>query len=173
MASTGRRDKTRKVAVVLEEETPLERWMRRLRLSGFTVVALVLVTVAVIVLAPSLRTLIEQRQQIAALEREVAAQRAEVSDLEAELDRWTDPAYIESQARQRLLYVYPGEATYVITGEATTGAAQTASDFSTQITTTRVDWVAGLLGATLEAGLTASAADELSLVGETAQGGAS
>ena len=60
-----------------------------------------LVILAVIVLAPNLRILIEQRQQIEKLQSQVAETRDNVEDLTKDVARWSDPAYIEAQARQR------------------------------------------------------------------------
>ena len=65
-------------------------------------------------LVPTLGTYVDQRQQIAALEASVAGQQEDVADLEAQRDRWTDPAYITTQARERLYYVKPGEVVYLV-----------------------------------------------------------
>ena len=56
----------------------------------------------------------DTRQQIAALERSVEVSRDDVADLERQRDRWTDPAYITTQARERLYYVRPGEVVYLV-----------------------------------------------------------
>jgi len=77
--------------------------------------ALVLVTITVL-LAPSVRIFIEQRSEIAALERDIAAQQQTQDKLERELARWEDPAYIKQQARDRIFYVMPGETRYLVTG---------------------------------------------------------
>ena len=74
-------------------------------MSGFTVTVLVLIIGALVVLAPSLRILVEQQQELAALEQRVAEQQAAVEGLAVQIDRWQDPAYIEAQASDRLLYV--------------------------------------------------------------------
>src|SRR4051794_22312867 len=55
-------------AVALPEESAPEHWLRNIRFSGFSVLMLGLLVLAVIVLAPNLRILIEQRQQIAQLQ---------------------------------------------------------------------------------------------------------
>ena len=75
---------------------------------------LILIIGALVVLAPSLRVLGEQRQELAALEQRVAEQQALVDGLATEIDRWQDPAFIEAQARDRLLYVYPGDISYLV-----------------------------------------------------------
>lgn len=77
-----------------------------------TLVALVLV----VLLAPTVRSYFSQRGEIAALERQVAQGAERVAQLEAEQERWEDPAYIEQQARERLKLVRPGEVSYTVLG---------------------------------------------------------
>ncbi|WEK62571.1 MAG: septum formation initiator family protein [Candidatus Microbacterium colombiense] len=38
----------------------------------------------------------------------------QIAALETERERWRDPAYITTQARERLYYVKPGEVVYLI-----------------------------------------------------------
>ena len=159
----------RRVPVRMREESAPERWLRTLRFSGFTVIALGLLALAGVVLAPNLRLLVEQQQQIAALERSVADGRTQVADLQSELGRWSDPAYIEAQARQRLLFVYPGEYSYIVTNPLDEDEAGTsAPPVSNQLQTTRVDWLGALLASGYGAGLTTASGDELAVVGEPA-----
>jgi len=159
----------RRVPVRMQNESAPERWLRTLRVSGFSVIALGLLALAVVVLAPSLRLLVEQQQQIAALERGVAEQRAEVDEFQSELNRWSDPAYIESQARQRLLFVYPGEYSYLVTGAAEGEApVEDEQPVSSELQTTQVDWLGALLASSYGAGLTTAPADELAVVGDPA-----
>ncbi len=151
----------REIAITPHEETAPERWLRTLRLSGFTVILLGLLVLAVIVLAPSLRTLVEQQQQISALQAQVNAAQADVDGQQAELDRWSDPAYIEAQARQRLLFVYPGETSYIVTKANTRKADGRTPAPTKEIQSTDIDWLAGFLAATYQAGLTDAPADQL------------
>jgi len=136
-------------------------WFRNLQLSGFTVTVFLLIVAGLVVLAPSLRILVEQRQEIAALERTVAEQQAAVEDLEIEIDRWQDPAYIEAQARGRLLYVYPGDISYLVIDDGLTPPSDDGQPISDEIQTTRVDWTRALLSSFVTAGLTDLPADSL------------
>jgi cell division protein FtsB len=145
----------------MPEEPRAAAWLRDFRLSGFTLSMLLLVVAALVVLAPSLKTFVEQRQQIAALEQEVADAQAGVDDLHAEIDRWSDPAYIEAQARDRLYYVYPGDITFLVIGDDTDGLDEGGLPISDEIQTTQVDWVRALLSTVYEAGLTDAAPDQL------------
>jgi len=149
------------VPVALPEETAPEHWLRTLRLSGFAVLMLGIVVLAVVVLAPNLRIFFEQRQQIAALERQVTEKEDSVTSLEGELARWDDPAYIESQARERLLFVYPGEYSYLVIGDAEVPRTSDGAPISDQIHTTQVDWVKSMLQSVFTAGLTDATPSEL------------
>ena len=138
----------------MPEEPRAAAWLRDFRLSGFTLSMLLLVVAALVVLAPSLKTFVEQRQQIAALEQQVADAQTEVDDLNAEIDRWSDPAYIEAQSRDRLYYVYPGDITFLVIGDDDDGLDEGGLPISDEIQTTQVDWVRALLSTVYEAGLT-------------------
>lgn len=143
------------------EEPRAAAWLRNFRLSGFALSMLVLVIVALIVLAPGLKTFIEQRQQIAALEQSVQDAQSDVDDLGSEIDRWSDPAYIEAQARDRLYYVYPGDITFLVVGGGDLDGGEGGLPISDEIQTTRVDWVRALLSTVYEAGLTEATPEQL------------
>jgi cell division protein FtsB len=157
--------KNRRVPVSLPEmETPAGGWLRGMRFSGFSLLMLVIIVLFVVVLAPSLRTLVQQQHQITSLEKQVADQKANVDDLKGDVARWNDPAYIEAQARDRLLYVYPGEYSYlVMNGDKSAPVTTTpsGSKISKQIQTPRVDWVDAMMSSVLDAGLTKKPASKL------------
>ncbi|MFM9876643.1 MAG: FtsB family cell division protein [Rhodoglobus sp.] len=158
----SRTDGTRQVPVTLDrEESAPEHWLRTIRLSGFTVLMLMLIILAVIVLAPNLRIFIEQRQQIAQLEAQVEEAQGSVDELTRDVARWSDPAYIEAQARERLFYVFPGDVSYLVVGDAAASVTENGQPISDQIQTTRVDWLKTLLSSVYTAGLTDAPAAEL------------
>ncbi len=150
----ARRQNTVRVPVAMPEESRPAAWLRGFRLSGFALSLLLLVVAALIVLAPSLKTLVEQRQQIAELQAELEQAKGAVKDLKGEVDRWKDPAYIESQARNRLYYVFPGDVSYLVIGEGTTPTTHDGQPISDRIQTTQVDWMRSLLSSVYTAGLT-------------------
>ena len=155
------RVRTKRVAVALPEEAAHGQWMRSMRLSGFTFVMLFVLVLAIVVLAPSLRTLVAQQNQIAELRQAVEDKKNQVDELEGDIARWEDPAYIEAQARDRLVYVYPGDYTYLVIDDGQTITTDDGAPISDDIQTTEVDWVRGLLGSLVTAGTTTDDADTL------------
>ncbi len=158
----ARRQKTTRVPVALPTmESAPERWLRNIRLSGFTLTMLVIVVLAVVVLAPSLKLLIEQQQEIVRLSQAVAEKEQSVAELNGEVARWSDPAYVEAQARDRLMYVYPGEYSYLVTNAGTTETTDDGAPISDTIQSTQVDWVKSVISSFLTAGLSQAASSEL------------
>ena len=81
-------------------------------------------------LLPTLRSYLRQEAQISELHALVAQQRDDVAALQREQAQWTDPAYVEQQARERLKLVRPGERSYTVIQGGTApsdGAAAVAS----------------------------------------------
>lgn len=70
--------------------------------------------VATLAVAPYVRSTVGQQAELAELEADVVAREGSVADLEAELERWDDPAFVTAQARERLFMVMPGEIGYVV-----------------------------------------------------------
>ena len=153
-SGAARPGRTQRVPVALPPESAPEHWLRTIRLSGFPVIMLGLVILAVIVLAPNLRILIEQQQQIASLKHDLATTQASVDTLTKDVARWSDPAYVESQARERLFYVFPGDISYLVVGAGTGTTTANGQPISDQLQTTHVDWVRSLVGSIYTAGLT-------------------
>jgi cell division protein FtsB len=129
-------------------------WLGGIRLSGFMVIMLGLVVLAAFVLVPTIGTLVDQRQQIAALERAVEVSQAEVAALQQERERWSDPAYITTQARERLYYVRPGEVVYLVENDLPDELLPVEQgDVSDDIEVTRTDWMAQMVRSVTAAGL--------------------
>lgn len=77
----------------------------------------IVMVVVTVLLAPSVRTYLQQRSEIAALEAEIAREQEAGAELKQTLDRWEDPAFIKAQARERIFLVMPGETRYLVKGE--------------------------------------------------------
>lgn len=85
--------------------------------------------VAFIVLAPTLRAYVAQQEQLRDINAQIADSQAQVEELQHEFDRWQDPEYVKSQARERFGYVLPGERVYrVIDPETVTGDGPAPTD---------------------------------------------
>jgi Septum formation initiator len=125
-----------------------------LQASGFMATVLALIVTAVLVLSPSLRVLAEQRQQIAELEAQLAATDEEVLALEDQLARWQDRAFVETQARSRLMFVYPGDITYLVLDDLPDTTAEVNDEVSDQVEVTHANWREALLASYLVAATT-------------------
>lgn len=66
--------------------------------------------------ASSLRVWVVQSQDLAAAQAQIEQRTARVAELEDELSRWNDPAFVKAQARTRLGWVMPGEVGYRVIG---------------------------------------------------------
>ncbi len=114
-AKTGRRPgasrpapapRTREATTAVDERRgPV--WLRWAVLGAIAVVLLV-------TLVPTVRSLARQRAEIDSLQAKVTAQQSQVAALTAEQERWTDPAYVEQQARERLKFVKVGDRSYTV-----------------------------------------------------------
>jgi cell division protein FtsB len=95
-------------------------------LTGRAAVLALVVCALLLSLAYPLREFFAQRADIAALRQKVATQKQQVAQLEAAKARWSDPAYVKAQARDRLHFVMPGETQYVVVGPTSGGTAAKA-----------------------------------------------
>jgi cell division protein FtsB len=98
--------------------TPRPAAVRRRRTTLTARAAVLAVALASVALAVALpfKIWLAQRGQIADLRAQTQAQQQHVAALEQQQERWSDPAYVEQQARLRLHYVLPGEKAYVYLG---------------------------------------------------------
>ena len=87
-------------------------WQLGLRFTRRALVLALVVVVLAISYAGSLRIYFTQVQELAAAEQEIRERQSQLADLQTELARWDDPAYVRAQARERLGWVLPGETGY-------------------------------------------------------------
>lgn len=86
---------------------------------GLTARAIALTVVLLILTisyATSLRIYFSQAHEISATKTEIAERQQRIRDLQGELARWDDEAYVKTQARERLGWVVPGETGYTVVG---------------------------------------------------------
>lgn len=138
----------------------VREWAGGIRLSTFAVIMLSLVILGTWVLVPSIGTYIDQRQKIAALEQSVQLTKDQIAGLEQERTRWDDPAYITTQARERLYYVRPGEIVYLVDNDLDPAdIPPEQKHVSDEIQERPSDWMPQLLRSLTSAGLAKSAVE--------------
>lgn len=125
-----------------------------LQASGFVVTILALLVAGVVILSPSLRILAEQQQEIAQLRVDLERTEQEVFDLEEQRDRWRDPSFVETQARERLMFVYPGDITYLVIDDLGDDYTEDETVISQDIVAGQTDWREALLASYLVAATT-------------------
>jgi cell division protein FtsB len=135
-------------------------WLGGIRFSGFSLIMMGVLVLAVVALAPSIAAYAAQRQQIAEIRAAVSAQEAEVQRLKDERERWNDETFIVTQARERLYYVMPGEVSYlVIDDRSAVAKADAATGVSAEVTESKGDWMRTLLRSVMTAGLAPAPTD--------------
>ncbi len=89
----------------------------RPRLTGRAAILVLVLAVLMVSYASSMRAFLEQRQHLSNLRASIADSQKSIGELEREKKRWTDPAYVELQARQRFGWVMPGEIGFQVIDE--------------------------------------------------------
>ncbi|WP_285727392.1 FtsB family cell division protein [Psychromicrobium xiongbiense] len=110
--------------------------------SGRVIALIVTVIVVAVLLAPTVNTYLQQRADIAALKADIQAKKQEQASLNTQISRWSDPAYVKQQARDRVNMVMPGETGYWVYGGTPTPAAP--SQPGTSANPDGLPWVDGL-----------------------------
>ena len=84
----------------------------------FVAISVVIFIIA-LTIAPPAQRYFTQRAQINAVEAEIEMRQQRLDQAEIELQKWRDPNYVKSQARERLHFVLPGERQYIVVGVET------------------------------------------------------
>ncbi|TFD82722.1 FtsB family cell division protein [Cryobacterium fucosi] len=151
----ARKSAERHPVALRSTETATGNWLRGLRLSGFSFMMMGILILAVIVLAPGIRTYAEQQQQIERLTKAVTAQQGSVDELKSERERWNDRTFVTTQARDRLSYVLPGDVSFLVINDLAlpvAGGTETPPA-SSVIQNTNVDWLSSMFASVMMAGL--------------------
>lgn len=152
-----------KVPVALSQGKLLAK---SLRLNSSWVSVIAVVVIGSFLISPDVEAFLNQRRQIAEMEESIRLAQEQVEQMQAERDRWQDPVYIRSQARDRLYYVLPGEVSYLVMDSSgmdfsdtsgTVGAIlaerRSADEISTEIAAASDNWVDSLLESFLRAAI--------------------
>ena len=140
--------------------------LRGFRFNTYSLTLLAVIILGVVTLAPQLQTWFVQRQLIAEAQAALEQSKKDVQEMQIERKRWEDPAYIRSQARDRLYYVMPGEISYLVLDakgvdtsdtSGTVGAKMAADKnnaaISDTIYQTKNNWVDAVLETVIRAGI--------------------
>ena len=132
-ASTSARTSNAAAAAHEEAAAPLRR--RGYGLTARAIALSVVLLILTISYATSLRIYFSQAHEISTTRAEIAERQERISDLQGELARWDDEAYVRTQARERLGWVVPGETGYTVVGadgKPLGGGAQISAEAATQ-----------------------------------------
>jgi cell division protein FtsB len=137
-----------------------------LRLNSVSVSVIAVIVLGSFLVSQDVQTYLNQRREIVEMEQSIELARDDVANMEAERDRWQDPVYIRSQARDRLYYVLPGEVSYLVMDtegldfsdtSGTLGALlaerRSADEISQEVLAARDNWVDSLAESFLRAAL--------------------
>ena len=123
---------------------------RRPLFTGRAVVLVGLILLLALTLAGPIRQYLAGQAELARLAAEGQALDRRAADLEAQLERQSDPVYAERQARERLAYVLPGDRlVIVVDGEAVEGDAGTLAAAAEE--PEPVSWYEGLMRSVADA----------------------
>ena len=106
---------TRTAAATRRSSAVLHRAVRA-NLTARALALVVVVLVLTISYATSLRIYFSQAHEIASTKAQIAQSQTAIDDLQGQISRWDDPAYVTAQARERLGWLVPGETGYTVVG---------------------------------------------------------
>ena len=140
--------------------------LRMLLLNSSWVSLISVIVLGTFIVSQDVQTYLDQRREIVEMEESIAQAEAAVEEMQAERDRWQDPVYIRSKARDRLYYVLPGEVSYLVMDSegmdfsdtsGTVGALlserRSADEISAEVSAAEDNWVDSLLETFLRSAL--------------------
>jgi cell division protein FtsB len=140
--------------------------LRAVKLNSATVSIILVIVAGTFLISSDVQAFLNQRRQITEMELSIEQAKQAVDEMQAERDRWQDPVYIRSQARDRLYYVLPGEVSYLVmdtegldftdtsgTVGALLAAKRNADEISLEVAAANENWVDALIVSGLRAAL--------------------
>jgi cell division protein FtsB len=147
--------------------------VRMLKLNSVSVSLIAVIVLGTFLVSPDVQIYLDQRRQIVEMEQSIKLAEEAVAQMQAERDRWQDPVYIRSQARDRLYYVLPGEVSYLVMSaegmdfsdtSGTLGAVlaqkRNADEISLEAKAAQENWVDSILESVLRAALDPELAED-------------
>lgn len=103
-------------------------------------------------LAPPAQRYFAQRAQINSVRAQVASNNEALVNAAKELEKWRDPEYIKTQARERLHFILPGERQYIVT-DSTEPASDAPSTAVAKDIPSGLPWYNKLIASITETGV--------------------
>ena len=123
----------------------------RRRGSGRTLALSAIFFILALTIAPPIQHYFTQRAQINSLRAQVNSDSKALQAAQKELLLWQDPDYINSQARERLHFVLPGERQYIVT-DSTSRTSQNQSTLVADNVPENQPWYTRLIASITETG---------------------
>lgn len=89
----------------------------RRAVTGRALVLGVLVVLLVVVLASPLNRYVASRGDVRDAAQQLQQDQSQLDELSRQLEKWSDPGYVQQQARTRLQWAMPGDTVYVVVGQ--------------------------------------------------------
>jgi len=86
----------------------------RRAVTGRAIVLGALVVVLLVLLASPLNRYFKSRSDLSGAAQQLHSDKQQLHDLNKQYQQWSDPGFIQQQARQRLQYAMPGDVVYVV-----------------------------------------------------------
>jgi cell division protein FtsB len=84
--------------------------------TGRALVLGTLVVLLLVLLASPLHRYFGSRSDVQHAGQQLRDDQSQLAEMNKQLKRWSDPGYIQRQARLRLQYAMPGDTVYIVTG---------------------------------------------------------
>jgi cell division protein FtsB len=101
---------------------------RRRAVTGRALVLGTVVVVLLVLLASPLHRYFASRGDVQHARQQLLDDQAALGQLRAAQKQWSDPGFIQRQARQRLMYAMPGDTVYVVVRPGQQSAIQKTSN---------------------------------------------
>lgn len=120
--------------------------------SGRAVALLAVLFIAALIMAQPLQLLLEQQADITHAQQQLDQENEREQELETQLQRWEDPAFVQQQARERFNMVMPGEHQYLVIDDEEDKVAEPDPGVAPLDEDVELGWADRLWGSVLSSG---------------------
>jgi cell division protein FtsB len=86
----------------------------RRAITGRAIVLGTLIVLLLVLLASPLNRYFASRSALNGAAQQLQSDKHQLGELKKQIAKWSDPGYVERQARTRLQYAMPGDTTYIV-----------------------------------------------------------